>query len=163
MPRFTSRAAGVFVPVATASTWRNPIMRVGHRFQTHVSVFGLVLLAAGCGSRDEDRSDVDLEKVTALTNAQVQAARQAGLLPSTYLTPELIPGTGLLLDSQAYGINSGGNVVGFFHSGGPAYINGQPAAPFRNPADANGGPALPVQGTGPAYAIGLNDAGYVAG
>jgi len=129
-----------------------------------VTLFG----GAGCRGRDAEKPVTVGAASGELTAAQVTAARNAGLLPNTPLTPDLIYGSSSLPDSQAYGINNAGQVVGFFHDGGWPFVYGQPAVPFiySGPTSPPGSPPPTLALLGPSgtgYPSCINDAGYVAG
>jgi RHS repeat-associated protein len=131
------------------------------------------LLAACGGARDTDKAAspaTESRSTSALTAAQVQAARRAQLI-NGYVHPTFFgPMASFPFDPNdvgtatlATGINDAGTVVGFTNQGDNLLPpGGWPGAPFI--VDAGGealldNPWLP----GPAYAVGINQHGDVLG
>jgi len=130
VPRgYGSRACICKIGRSHVTSHRGSVGRLLGPVQT-VSLVVTLFGGAGCRGRDAEKPVTVGAASGELTAAQVTAARNAGLLPNTPLTPDLIYGSSSLPDSQAYGINNAGQVVGFFHDGGWPFVYGQPAVPF---------------------------------
>jgi RHS repeat-associated protein len=103
-----------------------------------------------------------------LTAGQIDAARQAGLLPGGFLTPTFYDPLGNAPDNTAtvaLGINNSGAVAGFTRYYLAEYPVGEIGYPYM--ADGNGERQLTSPwGQSPpatAYAVDVNDSGYVLG
>jgi len=168
VPRgYGSRACICKIGRSHVTSHRGSVGRLLGPVQT-VSLVVTLFGGAGCRGRDAEKPVTVGAASGELTAAQVTAARNAGLLPNTPLTPDLIYGSSSLPDSQAYGINNAGQVVGFFHDGGWPFVYGQPAVPFiySGPTSPPGSPPPTLALLGPSgtgYPSCINDAGYVAG
>jgi RHS repeat-associated protein len=134
-----------------------------------VPIVFVLSVIMGCGVRDDaGGEDVAPAKVAALSDAQVAAAKQVGLIPTGYLPltlydPVSDPGVLNLGDStlstSGMGINNSGIAVGY--TGYTPYpLPSGAGEPFFT--DGGGAHPLPVPWSGGmAYATGINDLGDI--
>jgi RHS repeat-associated protein len=132
-------------------------------------VFVLAVIM-GCGVRDDAPHDgVEPAKISALSDAQVAAAKQVGLIPSGYLPltiydPVSDPGILNLNDSalstSGMAINNSSLAVGYTGYNPYPLQASSLGEPFF--ADAGGAHPLPIPWSGGmAYATGVNDLGDI--
>jgi hypothetical protein len=127
---------------------------------------------AACGSNDQPNFNPDVRGAVpaALSTAQVDVAKRVGLIPQGFLTPTFFGPAGdppydpsdPSAGTVALGINGAGRVVGFSHNQSVSTATGDMAQAFV--ADAAGTHPLPRPWpSGPMYATGINQQGYVVG
>lgn len=126
-------------------------------------------ILVGCGTSPDEAGDVDVAapSAAALTSAQVAAARQAGLIPSTYVTPTFFDpvgnfGVNASDYTTALRINKDGAVAGFTQRCSPLWPAGCPASPFYvDPAGVQR--LLPNAQGSSSYVTDINDVGDLSG